>query len=150
MNLKTAILTTVAVVSLFAAKPTIIGSGGQGGNYYTVAQDIVDYCKDDYKKTTGYDLKNQSTAGSVDNLNGLLKKKYSIGFVQEDVYMYFKKKDQLGIIAINTKPFMNLYPEYMHIMIPVGWQPKTKESFWGKIASRFSGNSKKPISIVNK
>ncbi len=149
MNLKTILAALVAVMSLFAAKPTIIGSGGQHGNYYTVAQDIVDYCKDDYKKTTGYDLANQSTGGSVDNLNGLLKKKYSIGFVQEDVYMYFKKKDQLGIISINTKPFMNLYPEYMHILIPVGWQPKTNESFWGKIISRFSGSSKKPISIMS-
>jgi len=147
--MKKLLLIIGATLALFASKPIIIGSGGQGGNYYTVAQDIVDYCGNEIKKETGYDLINQATKGSVDNLNGLLKKKYSIGFVQEDVYLYFKKKDQLGLIETNTKPFMNLYPEYLHILIPVGWKPASSGGFWSKLTSWFSGNSKKPISIMS-
>jgi len=139
-----------AIIStIFAAKTIVIGSGGKGGNYNTVAQDIVDYCGATVKKETGYDVINAATDGSVNNLNGLLDKKYSIGFVQEDVYMYFKRKDQLGIIDSNTKPFMNLYPEYLHILIPVGWEPKSSGSFWSKLTSVFSSNSNKPISIMS-
>jgi len=143
---KILILLSIFFISLYAKKPIIIGSGGQGGNYYTVAQDIVDYCRDQIKKETGYDLINQSTDGSVVNLNGLLKKKYSIGFIQEDVYTYFKRKDQLGLIEINTKPFMNLYPEYLHILIPLGWEPKST-GFLSGLLTLFSKNT--PISIMS-
>jgi len=129
----------------YAKKPIIIGSGGKNGNYYAVAQDIVNFCAEEVKSKTGYDVLNQSTKGSVDNLNGLLKKKYSIGFVQSDVYEYFKKRDQLGLIEVNTKPFMNLYPEYLHILIPRGWEPQSNGGFFSKFSSLFS--SKKPISI---
>ena len=146
--MKKLLLIIGATLALFAAKPIIIGSGGQGGNYNTVTQDIVDYCGDKIKKETGYDVVNQATHGSVDNLNGLLKKKYSIGFVQEDVYLYFKKKDQLGVIETNTKPFMNLYPEYLHILIPVGWKPVSSGGLWSTFASLFS-SSNKQISIMS-
>ena len=144
------VLTLVLMVAaLFAAKPISIGSGGQGGNYYTVAQDLVDSCADTIKQKTSYDLTNVSTKGSVDNLNGILHKSLAIGFIQEDVYEYFKRKDQLGLISINTKVFMNLYPEYLHVLIPVNWKPKTKTSFWSDLTSAFSSNSNKPISIMS-
>ena len=133
--------------SLFAAKDMTIASGGENGNYYTVAQDMVDTCGQVVKEKTGYELKNISTGGSVDNLNGLLRKKYSIGFVQSDVYYYFKSKDQMGLIDLKTEKLMNLYPEYLHILIPVGWKPQTHESWFSKLKNMFSGNSNKVISI---
>ena len=138
---------TIGFVSMvYAKKPIIIGSGNQKGNYYTVAQDIVDYCKDDIKKQYGYDLINKPTNGSVTNLNGILNKKLSVGFIQEDVYHFFKKRDQLNTIEMNTFKLMYLYPEYLTILIPVNWEPKST-GFFSKFTSLF--DSKKPISIMS-
>ena len=131
---------------VYAKKPITIGSGGKGGNYYAVANDIVDFCKDDIKKKFGYDLINIPTRGSVDNLNGILNKKYSIGFVQEDVYQFFKKRDQLNVIEMNTINLMYLYPEYLTILIPKNWHPQAT-SFLDKLSSLF--NSNKTISIMS-
>jgi len=131
---------------IYAKKPIIIGSGGKGGNYFKVAQDIVDYCANDVKNKFGYDLINLATKGSVDNLNGILKKKYSIGFVQEDVYQFFKKRDQLNIIEMNTLKLMYLYPEYLTILIPTNWHPQAT-SFLDKLSSLFNKN--KSVSIMS-
>jgi len=151
MSLVKKVLGLVAAVSLSistlsAKKDIVIYSGGKGGNYYTVAQDIVDYCGQEIEEKYGYKLINQSTDGSVTNLNALLNKKASIGFIQEDVYAYFKKKDQLGTIDINTKKLFKLYPEYLTILIPTGWQPKATGGFFDKIVAKFS-RDKQPVSI---
>jgi len=131
----------------FAGKNMTIASGGENGNYYIVAQDMVNFCGPIVKEKTGYILENISTGGSVDNLNGLLKKKYSIGFIQSDVYYYFKSKDQMQVIDLKTEKLMNLYPEYLHILIPVGWKPQQNGSWFAKLKNIFSGDSKKIISI---
>ena len=142
-----AIVMIFSIMSIaYAKKDITIGSGGKGGNYFTVAEDIVDYCGDEIKKKYGYNVINVSTDGSVANLNGILNKKFSIGFVQQDVYQYFKKKDQLNIIEMNTFKLMYLYPEYLTILIPKGWSPKAN-SFFSKFTNLFS--SKKPISIMS-
>jgi len=129
-----------------AKKPVSIGSGGKTGNYFKVAQDIVDFCAKDVKSKFGYDLINVSTKGSVDNLNGILKKKYSIGFVQEDVYQFFKKRDQLNVIDMNTLRLMYLYPEYLTILIPKNWHPKATD-FLSKLSSLFNKNEQ--VSIMS-
>jgi len=139
------IFSIVFILSLNARDLTI-GSGGKSGNYFTVANDIVETCSNDIKTKFNYDLKNISTSGSVENLNGILRKKYSIGFVQQDVYEYFKKKDQLNTIELNTKKMMYLYPEYLTILIPKGWKPKSN-SIFSKFTELF--NSHKPISIMS-
>jgi hypothetical protein len=139
------LLMLIGVVNFaFAKKSIIIGSGGQNGNYYKIAQDIVEFCGDDIKKKFGYDLINQATNGSIENLNGLLNKKYSIGLVQEDVYEYFKRRDQLNVVQNNTIKLFYLYPEYVHILIPKGWKPKGNGLF-----SMFKGlfGSDKTISL---
>ena len=146
--MKKLILTLGLGISLlFAGKNISIASGGENGNYYTVAQDIVDYCKDDIKQKTGYNLENIPTSGSVQNLQGLLNKKYTIGFVQSDVYQYFKAKDQLGLIDLKTEKFINLYPEYLHILIPKGWKPQSSGGWFDRLKNLFSANSNKVISI---
>jgi len=146
--LKIILLSLIIGITTFAnaKKPISIGSGGKGGNYYTVAQDIIYYCSDDIKNKYGYNLVNIPTGGSVDNLSGLLNKKYSIGFVQEDVYHFFKKRDQLNTIEMNTFKLMYLYPEYLTILIPKGWKPEST-SFFSKLSDLLS--SKKPISIMS-
>ncbi len=137
----------ILIVGLvYAKKPITIGSGGKGGNYYAVASDIVDFCKDEIKNKYGYDLINVSTDGSVTNLNGILNKKYSIGFVQEDVYQFFKKRDQLNVIDMNTMRLMYLYPEYLTILIPKNWHPQAT-SFFDKLSLMFKKNQ--TISIMS-
>ena len=131
---------------IFAKKPISIGSGGKGGNYYKVGEDIVSFCKEDIKSKFGYDLINIPTKGSVDNLEGLLKKRYSIGFVQQDVYEFFKKRDQLNEIEMKTSKFMYLYPEYLTILIPKNWHPKAT-SFLDKLGSLFNKN--RAVSIMS-
>jgi hypothetical protein len=134
------------MAAVLFAKNMVIGSGGVGGNYYKVAQDIVDFCSENIKKKYGYDLVNKSTKGSVENLNGLLKKKLSLGFVQEDVYFYFKRRDQLNTIENKTKMLFHLYPEYIYILIPKGWKPKSS-GFMSLFENLF--NTHKDISIYS-
>ena len=141
------ILGVVMVSSIaFGAKEFRIGTGGQGGNYFTIGQDIVEACGQEVQDKTGYSINSNESTGSVENLNGLLNKKYSIGFVQADVYSFFKKKDQLNTIDNTTKKFINLYPEFLTILVPRGWKPKTNESRWSSLFS-FGKNKTKPISI---
>jgi hypothetical protein len=132
-----------------ASRDIKIGSGNKGGNYYTVAQDIVDFCGDEIQKKYGYPLINVETGGSIDNLQGILHKKYSIGFIQQDVMEYFKKRDQLNTIENTTVKVMNLYPEYLTILIPKGWEPKNNEGFFSKFSSLFSGNKNKTTTIMS-
>jgi len=144
----TGIMTLALTTSLFAKKGIDIGSGGEGGNYYTVASDMVEYCGKDIQDKYGYEVKNIASHGSVDNLNGILNKKYSIGFVQEDVLNYFKKKDQLNTIELNTKRLMYLYPEYLTILIPKGWHPKSNGGFFSRLKF-WDKPQNKPISIMS-
>jgi hypothetical protein len=140
------------LLTISEAKSIKIGSGGKGGNYFQVANDIVSFCNDTIKKQDGYDLENIPTNGSVTNLNGLgiQSKNYSIGFVQEDVYEYFKSKDSMHLIDIKVKKWLSLYPEYIHILIPKGWEPQQNESFWGKIGGSIGfGDDKKPVTIMS-
>jgi len=144
LGIMAAVALSVSTVS--AKKDIVIDSGGKGGNYFAVAQDIVDYCGQDIQSKYGYALINQSTDGSVTNLNALLNKKASIGFIQEDVYAYFKKKDQLGTIDINTRKLFKLYPEYLTILIPTGWHPQATGGFFSKLMAKFSKDNQ-PVSI---
>ena len=143
--IKLVALAALAATALHASKEINIGSGGNNGNYYTVAQDIVEYCSEEVKTKTGYSLRNIETEGSVDNLQGILNKKYSIGFVQEDVLNFFKKKDQLETIDLNTQKFLKLYPEYLTILIPRNWEPKFNGGFFSKLTGLWK--DKQPISI---
>jgi hypothetical protein len=128
----------------------VIGSGGEKGNYYQVAEDIVDFCKEDIKKKFNYDLINQATKGSIENLEGILHKRFSIGFIQQDVMEYFKKRDQLNTIENTTIKLMYLYPEYLTILIPKGWHPvNTENSFFAKFKALFNGNKNQTISIMS-
>jgi hypothetical protein len=141
------------MISLTSAKSIKIGSGGEGGNYYQVAQDIVEFCGEEIKKQDGYSVENIQTKGSVENLNGLgiQSKRFSIGFVQEDVYEYFKAKDNMHIMDIKIKKWLKMYPEYIHILIPVNWKPKQETSFWNKLGGVFNFNNKdnKPVTIMS-
>ena len=125
-----AVMMIVGMISFsFAKKPIVIGSGGESGNYYKIGNDIVEYCGGDIKNKFGYELINQSTSGSIENLNGILNKKFGVGLVQEDVYEYFKRRDQLNVVENNTVKLFYLYPEYVHILIPKGWKPKSSGMF---------------------
>jgi len=140
------IVLSILLLVTLNAKNLTIGSGGKNGNYFAVANDIVETCSSEIEKNFHYGLQNVETSGSVENLNGILKKKYSIGFIQQDVYEYFKKKDQLNTIELNTRKIMYLYPEYLTILIPKGWKPKSN-SFFSKFQNFFSKN--KTISIMS-
>jgi hypothetical protein len=140
------LLIALLMVFSFAKKDLTIASGGKGGNYYQVAEDIVNFCGREIKDKFGYNLINVPTSGSVENLNGLLRKKYSIGFVQQDVYAFFKKRDQLNEIENKTQKLFYLYPEYLHILIPVGWKPKSN-GFLSLFENLFNKN--KTISIYS-
>ena len=143
-------LITLSIVSLllsssiYAAKPANIGTGSEAGNYYSMVQDIMseNYCKD----TLGKDFNIILTGGSVDNLLGLSNKKFFMGVVQSDVLMNMSKTSPRKFNMNSIKIVAGLHNETIHLLVPMGYQPKTAEkSMWGKISS--FNSSKEPMEI---
>jgi len=149
--LKIVLIAMLSFTFAFAQKGVLkIGSGGKSGNYFQVANDIINYCGNEIKNKYGYSLANISTSGSVDNIERIKNKKLSLAFVQSDVLEYFNKRDTLQTLENSTFKLINLYPEYLHILIPKGWQPKKTNSGWfSNLKNLFSDNSNKTISIYS-
>lgn len=129
-----------------AGKPVQVGTGGETGNYYSMSKDIFqNYCKDAAFTTDGADV--VTTGGSVDNLVGMTQKKYSIGIVQSDVLMKMSKQMPRKVNMNSMKIIAGLHNETVHLLVPVGYQPKAKKG--GNIFASFTSMFKddKPIEI---
>ena len=145
--LKTALLTVVTAISLNAST-LIVGTGGEKGNYYSMANDIVseNYCKNVAEPHT---FEVSTSDGSSANLEGLLNKKYSLGIVQTDVLMKEAKDAPRKVNMNRMKILAGLHIETAHLLTPIGYQPKQKESgnLFSSLMSKFSTNDDAPINI---
>ncbi|MCY9874019.1 hypothetical protein [Vibrio barjaei] len=111
-----------------------IGTGGEGNNYHGMGLDIASYCEEDVNR----ELEIIETLGSTQNLVGLLNKQFSVAMVQEDVLNFYAKRDPNKVNKNLLKVITDLHEEAVHLLIPKGYQPKSKEekgmwsNFFGK------------------
>jgi len=90
-----------------------VGTGGTSGNYYAMGNDISSYCKGSLAE--GDDLQIFESGASVDNINGMKNKKFSAGFIQEDVLQYYSKQDPRGINGNRMKIISGLHMEVLYL-----------------------------------
>jgi len=120
-----------------------IGSGGSKGNYFSMANDIKSYCAEPLAKTANLEVLESNA--SVANIEGMTKKTYTAGIVQEDVLQYYGKHYEAKVNRNTIKVIAGLHMEVVYVLIPKNFQPKTKEkSLWSKATSIFSGGDESP------
>ncbi|MDC0612434.1 hypothetical protein OAP63_17020 [Vibrio sp.] len=128
-----------------SAQTIKVGTGGKSGNYYSMMNDIKDYCSD--ALTPGSSLQVEESDGSVDNVMGLTDKRFSAGIVQEDVLQYFKKTQPRSVNTNRIKIISGLHMESVHLLVPKGYEGDKQGGIKGMFGSLFGDDDKKPVSI---
>lgn len=107
-----------------------LGTGSTSGNYYSMSKDIKAYCQDSVSENIAV----LPSDGSLDNLQGLSNKKFTMGIVQSDALMS-QAKAQPAVVNLNLiKIVSGLHVETVHLLVPNNYQPKTTDnsSLWEK------------------
>lgn len=141
-------LTFLATILSFPALggPIKTGTGGPNGNYFSMGNDINAYCGS--ALPDGKTIEILNTKGSIENLMGMTSKKYSAGWVQEDVLQYFAKQTPTKVNRNRIKILIGGHQESVHILIPPGWQPKGAGGSWReKLAALVSNKPPEGISL---
>lgn len=84
-----------------------IGTGGPGGTYYALVNDMQKVCG------SSAGITNVSTGGSIDNIQQILDNKLNAGIVQFDVIRYYEEKDD-GMSRLRV--LFPLHVEEIHIV----------------------------------
>ena len=116
------------------------GTGSAAGNYYSMADDIKNYCDGSF--SGGYVLDVQESTGSTENLTGIMDKKFALGIVQVDVLQYFSRKMPNRINESTIKAVAGLHDEPLHILIPNDWKPSG-----GGFFSNLFGGDEGPMDV---
>jgi len=130
-NLFVLILSTSVSYSAIADNLVLdMGTGGPTGNYIAMGKDINNYCSDDLS----ININVLESNGSVDNLLGMLNKKFDIGMVQNDVLHYNAERSPNKINRNRVKIIAGLHEEAVHLLIPKDYNPEPeKEGLWSDI-----------------
>jgi len=130
-NLFVLILSTSVSYSAIADNLVLdMGTGGPTGNYLAMGKDINNYCSNELSMNINVLESN----GSVDNLLGMLNKKYDIGIVQNDVLYYNAERSPDKINKNRVKIISGLHKEAIHLLIPKGYNPEPeKKGLWSDI-----------------
>lgn len=119
------------------------GTGGPTGNYYGMGTDIKAFCGADFP--SGKTLDVQNTGGSISNIDGMLAKKYSLIWVQEDVLQFYAKNNSGKVNEKRQRVVIGGQHETLHLIIPKGYKPPSKGGIFGQLTNMFSAD--KPISL---
>jgi len=112
-------------VSAFGAKNRIWGTGKPTGTYIKYATEILEYCpntdinRDDYIST--------EATGAVDNIDGLMTKKYRIGMTDIATLMVLASENS-KINDKKLKVIAYLDKEPVNIFIPFGYKPENPDA----------------------
>jgi hypothetical protein len=118
-----------------------LGTGSQTGNYYKMSKDIKTYCQ----SSVSEDIQVLPSEGSLDNLQGLSNKKYSMGIVQSDALLMMAKTNPSTVNLNLIKIVEGLHTETLHLMVPINYQPTTTGgSVWDKYVV---GQKPKPVNL---
>lgn len=116
-----------------------VGTGSTSGNYYRMGKDIKNYCQ----PSVSENLQVAASEGSLDNLNGLGNKKFSMGVVQSDALMMLSKTNPTVVNLNLIKIVQGLHTETVHLLVPNDYQPENKGgSLWSKYVV-----GQKPVAI---
>jgi hypothetical protein len=140
----------VAAIFAVSANATVYkaGTGSSKGNYFSMMNDVAseDYCGAALGEKHSIEVLN--SGGSVDNLSGMMNKKFSIGIVQTDVLMSQAKKDPRRVNINRLKIIAGLHVETVHLLIPKGYQPKKASGgLFSKFKGMFGGDDNKPVQV---
>ncbi|BCE01848.1 hypothetical protein [Marinicellulosiphila megalodicopiae] len=140
------ILSTLIFTTIASAGELPFGSGSVTGNYYAMMNDIIseDWCAPE----SGDDvLVNTASGGSIDNIDGMMNKRFYGGIVQVDVLKYYAKttpnkvnQNSIGIIS-------GLHTESFHLIFPNNWKPEGEEE---KSGGWFSSKSDEEETVALK
>lgn len=134
-NLIVLMLSTSFSYSTSAENLTLnMGTGGPTGNYIAMGKDINNYCSNELS----VNINIQESNGSVDNLLGMLNKKYDLGIVQNDVLHYNAERSPNKINRNRVKIIAGLHEEAVHLLIPKDYNPDSdtkKEGLWSDLIS---------------
>lgn len=130
------------MMSMTAQAEINFGTGGLTGNYFGMANDIDNYCGADFPSGKGLNI--QDTGGSIENLDGMTSKKYSLIWVQEDVLQFNAKNNGRKVNEKRMRVVMAGQPETLHLIVPKGYKPPSNKGLFGAL-DFFS--TEKPISL---
>jgi len=118
-----------------------LGTGSTSGNYYKMSKDIKSYCQ----SSVSEDIQVLPSEGSLDNLQGLGNKKFSMGIVQSDALLMMAKTNPSTVNLNLIKIVEGLHTETLHLMVPINYQPPTSGgSMWDKYVV---GQKPKPVNL---
>lgn len=104
-----------------------VGTGGPTGNYFAMGNDIVRYCA----PAVSDSLVIENSSGSLENLNGMINKQFSMVMTQEDVLQYMAKQDPQRVNQNRMKIISGLHAETVHLLLPVGYTPENDSGMFG-------------------
>lgn len=135
------ILLSVLLLAASAMADIKLGTGSTTGNYYRMGKDIKAYCQSSIPEN----MQVISSEGSLDNLNGLGNKKFSMGIVQSDALMMLAKTNPTVVNLNLIKIVQGLHTETVHLLVPINYQPESSGgSLWDKYVV---GQKPKPIKL---
>lgn len=106
-----AVLGTVSVAEA-ADKPNLtLCTGGKSGNYFFAGEQIGN------RVNNAFNVKIETTAGSLDNLRRLSQKECDMAFVQSDVYDLYQMENPTSVNTLQS--VKAVYDEYVHVLCPV-------------------------------
>lgn len=144
-----AMLSAAACAPALAAKTTIsFGTGGPTGNYFWMANDINEFCGAELPSGKTLDIIN--TGGSIDNVDGMVSKKYKVGWIQEDVLQFYAKNNPKKVNEKRMKVIIAGHDEILHLLVPKGYTPSSgNKNMWSSFASAagFGSDPEKAIDL---
>jgi TRAP-type uncharacterized transport system substrate-binding protein len=120
----------MAMLSASSVMATVqnMGTGGEKGSYFKMGNDIAEYCRPALSADSLEVL--VEPGGSSANLAGMMTKKYSYGMVQIDDLMYQAKVNPNKVNRSTFNVITAMHVEPVHLLIPVGYQPKGEKKSW--------------------
>lgn len=135
------VLLSLALLTVSAMADIKLGTGSTTGNYYKMGKDIKVYCQ----SSVSENIQVTPSEGSLDNLNGLGNKKFSMGIVQSDALMMLAKTNPTVVNLNLIKIVQGLHTETVHLLVPINYQPESSGgSLWDKYVV---GQKPKPIKL---
>lgn len=139
------ILSVLSATYPITAYSLNMGTGGSTGNYLSMGIDINIYCVDDVSTTINV----IESEGSVDNLLGMLTKKFDVGMVQEDVLHFNSEQTPETVNSNRLKIITGLHQEAIHLLIPKSYSPEThNKKMWTDVFTKNRTPKKFELSML--
>ena len=129
MRILTVLISLFLITNISVARELPFGSGSEKGSYFDMMNDIIseDWCAPIDSKDT---LVNVASGASLDNIDGIMNKRFYGGIVQADVLKYYGKTLPNQVNKNNIGVITGMHLESFHLLIPKNWKPKGTKKAW--------------------